>query len=234
MKKIWLLAFVLICTSATKISTYTKAEIMGDIDPASHPAFEKLKSKHTTKADAYLRNEVYKAFVQMWRHARRDNIDLVIISATRNRAYQVGIWNRKWHSFEGDGQQKAEKILRYSSMPGTSRHHWGTDFDINALNNDYFESGEGAEIYTWMQAHASNYGFFQPYTGYNQYRDAGYREEKWHWSYYPLARRFQRAYNHVVSYPDITGFQGSEYAKELNVINNYVNGIEVPEAFSEN
>jgi hypothetical protein len=85
-----------------------------------------------------------------------------------------------------------------------------------------------------MQAHAHKYGFFQPYTAFNNYRDAGYHEEKWHWSYYPTASRFLRAYNHLVTYDDLQNFTGWQYAEKLDVINNYVNGIEVSEKVKNN
>lgn len=228
MKKLLLLPILLLTFSAKDAPVYSKAEILGDINPADHKSFDKIRSKYTTKESAYLRDEVYDAFRGMWKDAKRDGINLVIISATRNRSYQAGIWNRKWNSYGGPEETRAERILQYSSMPGTSRHHWGTDFDINSLENSYFESGEGLKIYEWLTANAHKYGFFQPYTQFNSYRDAGYREEKWHWSYYPTASRFQRAYNHIVTYSDLKGFEGSEYAKKLDVINNYVNGIEVP------
>lgn len=229
MKHLLLLSFIFFSfTGGEDVPVYTKAEILGDVDAASHQGFSKIQSIHTTKPAAYLRTEVYESFRKMYEAARADGIDLMIISATRNRSYQAGIWNRKWNSFGGAEDHRAERILQYSSMPGTSRHHWGTDFDLNALNNEYFESGPGLEIYKWLQEHAHEYGFFQPYTRYNDFRDAGYREEKWHWSYYPLASRFQRAYNHIVNYDDIDGFSGSEYARKLDVINNYVNGIEIP------
>lgn len=231
MKKLLLLPFLLLTFSAKDAPVYTKAEIMGDINPADHKGFDKLRSKYTTKESAYLRDEVYDAFRDMWKDAKRDGINLVIISATRNRGYQAGIWNRKWNSYGGPEETRAERILQYSSMPGTSRHHWGTDFDLNSLENSYFESGEGLKIYEWLTANAHKYGFFQPYTKFNTYRDAGYREEKWHWSYYPTASRFQRAYNHIVTYSDLKGFEGNEYAQKLDVINNYVNGIEVPDWF---
>lgn len=232
MKHLLILSFILISFPGNDIPVYTKSEIMGDVNPARHDDFDKLRSRYTTKEEAYLRDKVYDAFKDMWRDARRDGIDLVIISATRNRDYQAGIWNRKWNALNIPEEDRAENILQYSSMPGISRHHWGTDFDLNALNNAYFEAGKGAEVYAWLQNNAHKYGFFQPYTGFNQFRDAGYREEKWHWSYYPLAKRFQRAYNHIVTYDDLTGFTGSEYARKLDVINNYVNGIEVPKVFS--
>lgn len=212
---------------------YTKAEILGDFDPAKHKGFDKLRSKYTTKKKAYLRDEVYDAFKKMWKDARRDGVSLVIISATRNRKYQSGIWNRKWNSFGGNETDRAGRILQYSSMPGTSRHHWGTDFDLNSLENSYFENGEGLKVYQWLTKNASKYGFYQPYTSFDDYRDAGYREEKWHWSYYPLAIKFQRAYNHIVGYQDLKGFNGWEYAKSLDVINNYVNGVaKVPSSVS--
>lgn len=211
---------------------YQLEELTGNFNPADHEEFRPLKSQHTTKAQAYLREEVYRAFRKMWRAARRDGHDLVILSATRNFQHQVRIWNRKWdESSLQPGAKRATAILRYSSMPGTSRHHWGTDLDINALNNAYFEEGPGKQIYTWMQENAADYGFFQPYSAYDSYRDTGYREEKWHWSYYPLARDFQRAYEHTVGCEDLEGFRGSETARSLDVINSYVRSVAAPPDF---
>ncbi len=221
--------FLVAPLAGNEIQHFTKAEILGDINPAHLKSFDKLKTKHCTKANAYLRDEVYSAFKKMAKEAEKDGVHFVIISATRNREYQAGIWNRKWNTFGGELLERAQKILQYSSMPGTSRHHWGTDFDLNSLNNSYFESGKGQKEYEWLRDHAHLFGFFQPYTAFNDSRDAGYREEKWHWSYYPTASKLQRAYNHLVSYQDLKGFNGSELAKELNVISNYVNGVEVPE-----
>jgi D-alanyl-D-alanine carboxypeptidase len=208
--------------------TYSKADLVGDINPSRHSDFEKLRSKYTSKSDAYLRKEVYNSFKEMWKAARKDGVNLLIISATRNRHYQSGIWNRKWDSLGGEEETRAERILQYSSMPGTSRHHWGTDFDLNALQNIYFESGEGQEIYQWLCTHAAEYGFYQPYIAYNGYRGEGYKEEKWHWSYYPLASKFQRAYNHLIKYGDLQGFSGQEYAQKSQVIDVYVNGVDSP------
>ena len=76
--------------------------------------------------------------------------------------------------------ERARMILTYSSMPGTSRHHWGTDMDLNKDNNGYFATGEGLKVYEWLQAHAHEYGFCQPYTPKGPNRPEGYNEEKWH------------------------------------------------------
>tara|TARA_R110001592_G_C13191679_1_gene752841 strand:+ start:6215 stop:6931 length:717 start_codon:yes stop_codon:yes gene_type:complete len=226
-----LIVFLILFSSWANFSfkeppSYTKADLLGDINPADHRDFKKLRSKYTTKENAYLRDEVYDAFKDMWKAAEDDGIQLIIVSATRNHSYQSGIWNRKWASFGGDENSRAERILQYSSMPGTSRHHWGTDFDLNALENNYFESGEGLKIYTWLRANAAKFGFYQPYIAFNNYREQGYREEKWHWSYFPLASKFQRAYNHLVEYGDLKGFEGDKYAEKLEVIDAYVNGVD--------
>ena len=216
-------------SSFIRIPEFSKADLLGDINPSSHRDFDKLRSKYCSKT-AYLREESYDAFKDMWKAAKADGIQLIIVSATRNRTYQKGIWNRKWLTFGGEESDRAQRILQYSSMPGTSRHHWGTDIDLNDLNNSYFESGEGAKIYEWLQNHAHEYGFYQPYTAFNPYRDTGYREEKWHWSYLPLAHRLQRAYRMLVDYDDLRGFMGDQYAEQLEVINNYVMGVEYYES----
>lgn len=223
-----LLSVVFLWSGSLQTPVYTKAEIMGDLDPREHSSFVEVESRYASRGGMYLRKEVYEAFVRMWEAARLEGHSMQVVSAMRSQSRQKEIWENKWNRYGGEHRARAERILRYSSMPGTSRHHWGTDLDINNLSNDYFETGAGKELYQWLSENAADYGFFQPYTGYNKYRDAGYREEKWHWSYYPLAQRFQRAYNHVVSYDDIRDFKGSELAEELEVINDYVNGIEVP------
>lgn len=233
MKHLLFFFLLIFCLSSFELSNgkpdqFSKKDLLGDVVASKNRAFDKLKSKYTTKTNAYLRDEVYDAFKDMWKAAEKEGIRLTIISATRNRSYQSGIWNRKWNSFGGDENTRAERILQYSSMPGTSRHHWGTDFDLNNLENHYFENGEGLKVYQWLQAHAHTFGFFQPYTKFNSIRDAGYREEKWHWSYYPIASKFQRAYTHIIDYNDLGGFDGHHHAERLDVINDYVNGIETP------
>lgn len=110
-------------------------------------------------------------------------------------------------------------------MPTTSRHHWGTDFDLNALENSYFSSGKGLKEYEWLVANGPEFGFGQPYSAKGPDRPTGYEEEKWHWSYLPAAKRFHQSYMDLVDISMIEGFDGAEAASELDVISNYVNGI---------
>ena len=216
--------------------TLSKSALLGQLDPARDPAFTLIDTLYTDKEGIYLRKPTYDAFVRMAQAAQQEGIMLHIISATRNFASQKRIWEAKWNGQRKvngqalsqtipDPTQRALKILEYSSMPGTSRHHWGTDLDLNALTNAYFASGEGKRAYDWLLAHAAEYGFCQVYTEQNEDRPDGYQEEKWHWSYLPLAQQFLRQYNERVGYGDLGGFDGGAVAEEVGAIEKYVNGI---------
>ena len=221
---------------STDSVTLSKRALLGKIDPATDSGFAQISSAYTDKESIYLRKETYQAFIRMAQSAQEAGITLRIISATRNFDAQKRIWEAKWNgerTVAGENlaqaipnsKQRALKILEYSSMPGTSRHHWGTDIDLNALSNSYFVSGEGQKVYAWLVEHAGTYGFCQVYTELGEDRPDGYHEEKWHWSYLPLAQQFLRQYNEQISDADIKGFDGSSVAEEIGAIEKYVNGI---------
>ena len=89
-----------------------------------------------------------------------------------------------------DDERQAE-ILQASSAPGISRHHWGTDFDIFDPNMDpaAWEAGQTfADAYSWLHNNAGTYGFIQSFTPFSTFMGLGYIEERWHWSYYPIAQ----------------------------------------------
>lgn len=199
--------------------------VTGQFDFITHDDFVQVDPQYADK-EIYLHKETYKAFKAMADSARADDISLIVISGTRNFDAQKSIWERKWNNSTAESDlDKALEILEYSSMPMTSRHHWGTDIDLNDLNNSYFESGQGRREYEWLRAHANDFGFYQPYTEKSLNGRTGYNEEKWHWSYLPLASQYLKFYNRHISNTDITGFKGSEHAKEIDMVNNYVNGI---------
>ncbi|MDQ3016077.1 MAG: M15 family metallopeptidase [Bacteroidota bacterium] len=214
---------------------FTTDYIMGQFDPAKHPAFEVIDIKYADREGLYLRKDTYKAFREMYNHALKAGIRLQIRSATRNFNYQKGIWESKWTGeklIEGgenlaqttpDPKARAMKILRYSSMPGSSRHHWGTDIDLNNFDNSWFAAGEGLNMYNWLKAHAAEHGFCQPYTA---GRPAGYLEERWHWSYLPVSKELTELARKSLKNEMIKGFLGSETAVSIDVVKKYVLGID--------
>ncbi|MFM8914208.1 MAG: M15 family metallopeptidase [Flammeovirgaceae bacterium] len=227
---------LLLSTSSAVGQSIDKSYLLGQFDESKDTRFVKIDSQYAkgSAVGKYLRQEAYRAFVQMADAAKKDGVQLFVISATRNFSAQKNIWENKWNgkvrvenkdlTTVNNLSERARLILLYSSMPGTSRHHWGTDMDLNSLENGYFASGQGLKIYNWLLANASTYGFCQPYTSKDKGR-TGYEEEKWHWSYLPLSKVLLTEYKKQVSYKDVAGFAGSEVAEKLGVIEKYVEGV---------
>lgn len=214
--------------------------VTGRFTPGKHPHFVDLANLKipTNKYKHYLRKETALALEKMIAALKKDHpkAKIWIKSTTRSYMFQKIIWERKWNGdtlVEGRKLNKtirapnkrALKILEYSSMPGTSRHHWGTECDINMLNNSYYNSGNGALVYNWLKKNGHRFGFCQPYTA---GRKQGYKEERWHWSYMPLAKIFLRdwilTYARKKSLFQRKGdFNGSEHTGSLAPI--YVRSI---------
>ena len=209
------------------LNRYSKADLLGKISPSSDPNFSEIPSKFCLRSRLYLRNEVLEAYLELYKNARDEEIELVVISATRPFNHQKSIWDRKWNRTKYMGWQdidKARDILNFSSMPGTSRHHWGTDLDLNALENSYFETKDGKKVYDFLERCGGELGFVQVYTDKAKGR-TGYEEEKWHWSYMPVSSVMLDAYNEMITSDDISGFDGSSIADSIQIIDNFVNGI---------
>lgn len=145
--------------------------------------------------------------------------DLQIISSFRSFERQKIIWDEKVTGIRkilDDNEEIIDsnllsrdelltRILRFSAMPGTSRHHWGTDIDIYdshklskekvELTPREWESGSPFyELGQWLNEKIQNqesFGFFRPY----ETDLGGVAPEKWHLSFFPLASHFQDAYS---------------------------------------
>lgn len=210
--------------------------VTGRFDPATHEMMSKISRQHADRDNLYMHKEAYLAFQKMHAAAKANGIDLIIKSAARNFDYQGGIWGRKWRgetlledkinaAKEIDSDlDRAKEIMKFSSMPGTSRHHWGTDIDMNNFTNEYFAHGKGKQEYDWLNTHANDFGFYQAYTQKSDGR-TGYEEEKWHWSYMPIAFYCQVVIENELNNKDISGFPGHEQVERLDVKKNYIFGI---------
>lgn len=204
--------------------------LMGRIDREKHPLFIKVDKEHTQR-NIYLLASVYEAYIKMHNAALSDGIKLKITSGHRTFIEQVYEWELRWNNPKTDrvfanDTEKARHVLEYRSMPGTSRHHWGTDIDLNSFKLEYFKTKEGIKMYDWMKENANKYGFYQSYTARDENRPTGYNEEKWHWSYYPIAQIMLSKYGELVNKDDIHGFKGDGAVKELEIISEWVYGID--------
>ena len=146
-----------------------------------------------------LREEAYEAYVKMKKAAYSDGFDIKMVSSYRDFYRQQGIWERKYLRFtEDDGMtplDAIDKIIEYSTIPGTSRHHWGTDIDIidgypkvegDVLVPGKFEEGGPFEGFkAWLDEHSESFGFYMVYT--DDPKRRGFKYEPWHYSYAPIS-----------------------------------------------
>ncbi|UCH63625.1 MAG: M15 family metallopeptidase [Fidelibacterota bacterium] len=210
-----------------------KSYLLGQFRPDTTGDFVRLPGK-LTRGRAYLRSEAAEALERMVLAARDAGIHLTVISATRTFRQQRVIWNGKFTGSRRSGgrnlareypdsTERCRAILQYSSAPGTSRHHWGTDVDFNSTDPAYWRIGSGVAALHWLDHNAHEYGFFMAYP---PDREHGYRYEPWHWSYQSLAGVLLRDYyDHVVSDEDLDGFLGARHFRRLPWREWYVNGV---------
>ncbi|MEG0930241.1 MULTISPECIES: M15 family metallopeptidase [Weeksellaceae] len=148
--------------------------------------------------------EAAKAFDKMKAEAKKAGFNIHVISSYRNFDYQNGIWNRKYNSNSKDltPEKNIQKIIEYSTIPGTSRHHWGTDLDIihsttgiptDPLNEKHFNKGGSMEKFKeWLDKNSEKYGFYLVYT--NNPSRKGFKYEPWHFTYKPLSQKMLQDY----------------------------------------
>ena len=152
--------------------------------------------------------------------------DLTIASSFRDFERQRLIWNNK---FLGNRPvldaieqpidirklstlELCHAILRFSALPGASRHHWGTDldiFDANAVDKKYQLKLEQQEYQAngpfyafnhWLDLHLGDFGFFRPYARYQ----GGVASEPWHISHQMQSQLMASAYDLTMLEAQIT------------------------------
>ncbi|MFM1878771.1 MAG: hypothetical protein RLZZ241_1637 [Bacteroidota bacterium] len=145
-----------------------------------------------------LRPEAYEAFIRMKQDAYQDGIDIKVASSYRSFERQRAIFEQKFITFTNEGMtpiEAIEEIITYSTIPGTSRHHWGTDADLIdgskpasgdlLIPENYESGGPFADFKIWMDANSERYGYYLVYTDHPKRR--GFKYEPWHYSYAPLS-----------------------------------------------
>ncbi len=200
-----------------QIREIDKKYLIGKYNPETDSNFVKIPSKYCIYRTEYIHREVYDALLELLDYANSQGIKLKIVSAVRNYDTQLYLWNSRVSP--NYDIYTIKNVLKYLAMPGTSRHHWGTDVDFNSTALQYYNSYEGITIYEWLCENAPKFGFFQVYTS---NRNTGYNVEKWHWSYKKLAIDFQENYKNKIFCPDLGKFRGSEFCGELDIFNNFV------------
>lgn len=165
---------------------------------------------------ALVHTDTVASFAALREDAAVDGFELEILSGFRGFRRQELIWNRKAsgalpvldsHAVAMDiGTLSARDlvfaILRWSALPGASRHHWGTDvdvfdakarppgYDVELIPAEVDPGGMFGPLHAWLDgriAAGASHGFFRPYD-----RDrGGVAPERWHLSHGPVASTFE-------------------------------------------
>ncbi|MBF0314128.1 MAG: M15 family metallopeptidase [Oligoflexia bacterium] len=165
-------------------------------------------------------------FLSLQKEAMKVGFDLRIASGFRDYDRQMLLWNEKAQGkreiLDYGGQRALDygeltlnredllfALLRWSSVPGASRHHWGTEVDVydyNAINSPTSEKlklvpseveggGPMASLHIWLDEMIDAkkaFGFFRPY----EQDRGGVAMEKWHLSYTPQSYLYDESYNY--------------------------------------
>jgi LAS superfamily LD-carboxypeptidase LdcB len=179
----------------------------------------RLDVNQVATENQFIHKQVSKPLIDLQLAGREAGFDIKICSAYRSFDRQLIIWNGKASGMRSvmdpfgrpinmqalDSWQKIQAILRWSALPGASRHHWGTDFDIydaNAMPEGYQiqltpeeVQGDGlfAPMHDWLDDYLSSgqTDFYRPY----EFDRGGIAPERWHLSYRPLADKYAQMLN---------------------------------------
>lgn len=88
------------------------------------------------------------------------------------------------------------KVMQTISMPGFSRHAWGTEIDLEPPSRKEWEgTGSMVPLIAFLTAEASKFGFYHPYSDQRLSSTLPhYENEPWHLSYWSLATALQEEY----------------------------------------
>lgn len=167
---------------------------------------------------AFVHRDTAAAFRALRAAAGAAGFRLAILSGFRSFDRQLSIWNRKAAGELAVLDSEARPldvtalterelvfaILRWSALPGASRHHWGTDLDVydaaatppgyevELIPAEVDPGGMFGPLHAWLDgqiAAGAARGFFRPYD-----RDrGGVAPERWHLSHAPVAARYAQA-----------------------------------------
>ncbi|MDG2953773.1 M15 family metallopeptidase [Bisgaard Taxon 10/6] len=170
----------------------------------------------------FLQAQAVRAFQALQQSAVKNGFNLQPASSFRDFWRQQLIWNgkfngeRKVHDDHGtavnltalSSWEKCQAILRWSALPGASRHHWGTEIDFwdpdripenQSLQLEPWEYEQGGyffELSQWLADNLAKFDFSLPFIQSAKKIEVG--REPWHISYLPLAELAEKQFS-----PDI-------------------------------
>jgi len=212
--------------------------------------------------ESTIHQDILEDWLALKQSAKIAGFDLSIASAFRSFGRQLQIWNDKvlgkrpvldpsglnidiGHLSE---EELLFSILKWSALPGTSRHHWGTDLDvydkssvsskyeIKLIENEVSDGGVFASFHDWLDdeiKNKRNFDFFRPYERKEMMLFSALKkppmisEERWHISHFSISSlyaekiSFNTLYNFFKTRDDIL-LKNSILKNFENIYENYI------------
>jgi D-alanyl-D-alanine carboxypeptidase len=154
--------------------SYAEATELVDVEPSIVGTMQRLAP------------DTAAAWLRMKKAAAAADVQLLLVSGFRSVRHQADLIRRKLAA-----GQSIEAILKVNAAPGFSEHHTGRAIDVASpgtrpLTLDF----ERSAAFTWLDAHAAEFGFRLPYTRDNRF---GFEYEPWHWSQQSPPRHREKA-----------------------------------------
>ncbi len=122
-----------------------------------------------------LRKKAKEEFLNMVEDAKKDGVNIILVSAFRDYEYQENLYNN----------YKLEKGENYADMcsarAGHSEHQTGLAIDVADTSLDY-DNFEGTKEFYWMINNSYKYGFILRYPK-GKFHITGFKYEPWHFRY---------------------------------------------------
>lgn len=154
---------------------------------------------------------------QLQKVCAQEGFELAIASGFRSLEQQQRIWNLKAQGeravldshgrpldfMDLSDQQKVLSIMRWSALPGASRHHWGSEIDVYnfkakeqvELTPDEVDNhGPMGPFHVFLNEVLDEFDFFRPY----EFDLGGVAPERWHLSFAPVSEPCDEAYDREV------------------------------------
>ncbi len=132
---------------------------------------------------SYLDEKVAPYYQKMYDAAKADGVNLTPCSGYRSYDTQKTNFENKISFYTSQGYDKTtatQNAARVILPPGTSEHNAGLAMDVGWVTEDF----ENSSAYTWLDAHAQDYGFILRYP-----KDEAKQKiteivyEPWHWRF---------------------------------------------------
>lgn len=171
----------------------------------------------------YFHKDSYNDFQEFKKYAHENGIDFYVTSSFRSFEDQLRIWNEKCegkrpiYNREGveldveklSSHEIVKSIINWSALPGTSRHHWGTELDvvdgnswpqgyhIQLIPSEFEKDGPFYEFGQWLNKQIEeqkSYSYYRPYL-----EDlGGVAPEAWHISYAKISAKYHKQYTYEI------------------------------------